>query len=165
MSLAAAFLLIGASVTAELTGVASPGRVIAERMDAPYKVVAHSGFKLEQVLPLADRDIAEAAMVVCVDCLFWNGTDRVCDHDVSTARRLFQMRGAKPMIVATVPQHAGQCAEVINKELTELCKDACILVRLEGELEPPYLHPEADYIEKVVNKIYAADDRRISSVP
>jgi hypothetical protein len=148
------FLIIGASVSSMLTGTPSPGHLLAERIGAPVATYAHSGAKMDQVMP-TDAAIRDAAMVISIDGFYWyNGFKPDCDDAQAAAEHLLAVRGKRPMVLGTVPWNHG-CADRINPWLAEHCVNACILVRLEGPLEPPGLHPNRAFMERIVANIYA----------
>lgn len=146
------FVLLGASVTAMLTGVQSPGHILAEQMGAPVAIYAHSGTKLEKVMP-PDAVIENAAMVVAIDGLYWYGSTKPeADDAIAAADKLMRLRAGKPLIIGTIPWAKGESVRV-NQHLAKRCTGACILEILDGELTPPGLHPDRAYMEKVVADI------------
>lgn len=149
----ATFVIIGASVASMLTGTPSPGHLLAERAGAPVAVYAHSGAKLEKVMP-PDAVVQEAAMVIAIDALYWYGPRKPdADDAIAAAAKLMLLREGKPLVIGTIPWAKGDSVRV-NKFLEERCKGACILIKLEGDLTPPGLHPNRAYMERVVGSIY-----------
>lgn len=78
-------------------------------------------------------------------------------HEAVTPPVVVAAPVTKPLILATVPAiwHASiqPCREALNAYMTEHCHDACTLIRLENELQPPSLHPNAEYLNKVLDAI------------
>ena len=154
MNLIAAILILGASVSSEFTGTPSPGHLIADRMGAEYRIEARALSSLADHLPV--KGLKEAPLVICIDCMFWHSTDADCKPGLSALKTLFDERQGKPLIIATVPTiwFGQNCIGPINNVIESRCTDHCILVKLEGDLLPPDLHPDEEFMKKVVKHIY-----------
>jgi hypothetical protein len=145
-------LCIGASVTVGWGG-AYPCETAAKLWNAPYEIVGYAGSKIGNIMP-ADSKIENAAVLIVIDGFYWyNGFKSDCDEAKEVANKLFILRKNKPFILATIPWNSG-CASELNPILEKQCIDYCILVKLEGDLEPKEWHPGPEFTKKVIKHIY-----------
>jgi len=145
-------LIIGASVSSEMLGTKSPGRLIAERLGASYAILARPGAKLHSMLP-SDAQLRAPRLVVSLDGFYWySGLREDCEQAAAALQRLLAVRADKLTILGTVPfdSFGHRC---INPLLRERCRGACKLVELDGALKPPGLHPGPEYMTNVADRI------------
>ena len=144
-------LILGASVSSEFNGNASPGRMMAERRGQPWKMSAIAGSLLEDVL--RESEVSSAAVVVSVDGFYWYKDMLDCGRALAAMDRLFAVRGGKPMVLGTIPYDGPWCGRTINAELEKRCIGSCSLIDFRGDLRPKELHPGAQWTKLVADRM------------
>ena len=149
MDLLQTVLIVGASVSVNWGGVESPGHLLAKRLGAETVVSARPLAKLHEVMP-SEEIVRKSALVVSIDGLYWYWNP---DEAIKYVSLLMRQREGKPLILGSIPWPSEESKRV-NKFLEDNCSGACILVKLEGNLNPPALHPDQKFMQRVVENVF-----------
>jgi hypothetical protein len=107
-SLLAKPLIVGASVSANHRGIASPGRQLALRAttSAEIHTVAKSGKPAREVLQkFSEDDLKDRTIVIGTDLLFWDSTQPAISESIEMFRKFVQAIIAReiPLVLGEVP--------------------------------------------------------------